>query len=89
MTEECGLIAKDLRQIGILNFEFEGDPTIMEVHVFETSNFTGEIVNTDGNSYVLKNRRKISLIVEACSDVIYVLLIIIFFMLHRNATQVV
>ncbi|XP_033223463.1 7,8-dihydro-8-oxoguanine triphosphatase-like [Belonocnema kinseyi] len=47
LKEECGLSAKNLRQIGILDFEFEGNPILLEVNVFETFSFEGETVETD------------------------------------------
>lgn len=47
LKEECGLNSKDLRQIGILEFEFEDDPVLLEVHVFDTFMFEGNIIDTD------------------------------------------
>ncbi|XP_014209527.1 7,8-dihydro-8-oxoguanine triphosphatase [Copidosoma floridanum] len=47
LREECGLIGTDLRTIGLLHFEFEGEPTLMEVHVFETFTFAGELTESD------------------------------------------
>ncbi|KAL7304931.1 hypothetical protein TKK_0002729 [Trichogramma kaykai] len=47
VKEECGLNAMDLRKIGLLEFEFEGDPTALEVHVFETYKFNGDVVESD------------------------------------------
>ncbi|KOX77507.1 7,8-dihydro-8-oxoguanine triphosphatase [Melipona quadrifasciata] len=35
LKEECGLSAQKLKKIGILEFEFEGDKVLLEVHVFE------------------------------------------------------
>jgi len=47
LKEECGLIGTDLRKIGLLEFEFEDEPTLMEVHVFETYKFHGELIESD------------------------------------------
>ena len=37
MLEECGLDVPDLQEVGRLMFEFQGDPTLLEVHVFTAS----------------------------------------------------
>ncbi|XP_076169489.1 uncharacterized protein LOC143147783 isoform X2 [Ptiloglossa arizonensis] len=47
VKEECGLSAKDLTRIGLLEFEFEGSEVLFEVHVFETYNFSGEIIESE------------------------------------------
>ncbi|XP_014774121.1 oxidized purine nucleoside triphosphate hydrolase [Octopus bimaculoides] len=41
LLEECGLVAGCLDKIGELDFEFLGNPEIMEVHVFKTDSFEG------------------------------------------------
>ncbi|CAI9716750.1 8-dihydro-8-oxoguanine triphosphatase [Octopus vulgaris] len=41
LLEECGLVAPCLNKIGELDFEFLGNPEIMEVHVFKTDSFEG------------------------------------------------
>ena len=46
--EECGLVANALHKIGILMFEFVGDPQLMEVHVFTTNDWEGTITESDG-----------------------------------------
>ena len=48
--EECGLVADVLHKIGILMFEFVGDPQLMEVHVFTTSQWKGTVKESDGGS---------------------------------------
>ncbi|XP_076636748.1 oxidized purine nucleoside triphosphate hydrolase [Colletes latitarsis] len=47
LKEECGLSAINLKKIGILEFEFEGDETLLEVHVFETYQYNGEIIESE------------------------------------------
>ncbi|XP_043473787.1 7,8-dihydro-8-oxoguanine triphosphatase-like [Leptopilina heterotoma] len=47
LKEECGLTSKNLRQIGIVEVEFENDPVLLEVHVFDTFVFEGNIIDTD------------------------------------------
>ncbi|XP_074637755.1 oxidized purine nucleoside triphosphate hydrolase-like [Acropora palmata] len=41
LLEESGLIVDELKQAGILKFEFLGESEIMEVHVFTTNQFHG------------------------------------------------
>ena len=48
LKEECGITALDLEEIGILNFTFEKDPGLLEVHLFRVSNFYGEPIETNG-----------------------------------------
>ena len=49
VKEECGLIVDpdDLEQTGEIEFEFKGDPVLLEVHVFQTRKFAGEVIETD------------------------------------------
>lgn len=42
LREEVGLEPKDLNKVGILEFSFETDPKILEVHIFKISNYVGE-----------------------------------------------
>ncbi len=41
LKEESCLTASEILKIGILNFEFEEYPEILEVHVFQTDKFEG------------------------------------------------
>jgi 8-oxo-dGTP diphosphatase/2-hydroxy-dATP diphosphatase len=44
LTEECGLIARSLVPIGMVNFEFRKNPgNILEVHIFKCNDFSGEV----------------------------------------------
>jgi 8-oxo-dGTP diphosphatase/2-hydroxy-dATP diphosphatase len=45
--EEVGVVPLDLKKMGILRFQFKGEPEILEVHVFSCSNFEGEIKETE------------------------------------------
>ncbi|KAK0049285.1 7 8-dihydro-8-oxoguanine triphosphatase isoform X4 [Biomphalaria pfeifferi] len=47
LVEECGIQADVLERIGLINFEFENDPVIMEVHVFLTFHYIGDPVETE------------------------------------------
>ena len=33
--------------MGLIEFEFEGDPMLLEVHVFQTRTFSGEMTETE------------------------------------------
>lgn len=44
--EECGIKIIKLEKIGILNFEFENKSGILEVHLFNIKEFSGEPVET-------------------------------------------
>ncbi|XP_076764059.1 oxidized purine nucleoside triphosphate hydrolase [Xylocopa sonorina] len=47
LREECGLSAQELKKTGILEFEFEGDKVLLEVHVFETYKYSGEVTESE------------------------------------------
>ncbi|KAK9309250.1 hypothetical protein QLX08_001001 [Tetragonisca angustula] len=47
LKEECGLSAKQLKKVGILEFEFKGDTVLLEVHVFETYEYSGELIESE------------------------------------------
>src|SRR3990167_2798012 len=42
LKEEAGIEVSNLEPRGILTFEFEGNPEILEVHVFSAENFDGK-----------------------------------------------
>jgi len=44
VLEEAGVTLKDLNKIGIIDFEFKGNPDILQVHIFKSKNFLGEPV---------------------------------------------
>ena len=52
MKEESGLDLPEsqLDLVGVLLFEFVDDPQIWEVHIFRTTQFSGEMTETDGNN---------------------------------------
>ncbi len=45
--EEAGIKVADIEKVGHINFEFVGDPVILEVNIFKVGNFSGEPVETD------------------------------------------
>ena len=47
VLEEAGLNVISLEKIGIINFEFIGDPQTLEVNIFKISSFEGEPVESD------------------------------------------
>lgn len=47
LHEESGIIAKKLEKMGILNFSFENDLKILEVHIFCVTEFTKEPEETE------------------------------------------
>lgn len=42
LYEEVGIEAIKLNKVGIIDFEFQGNPEILEVHIFKTDSFLGE-----------------------------------------------
>ena len=41
-------MVSELDEVGVIMFEFVGEPQLMEVHVFRTHTFSGEPVETEG-----------------------------------------
>ena len=42
MQEEAGVIVEELEKVGMIEFEFQGNSEILEVHIFRAEQFTGE-----------------------------------------------
>ncbi|XP_037071561.1 7,8-dihydro-8-oxoguanine triphosphatase-like [Pollicipes pollicipes] len=47
LLEESGLCAQELLPAGRIEFEFEGDPCLLDVHVFTVEKFSGEPQETE------------------------------------------
>lgn len=47
VEEEAGIKVKNIKEVGVHEFEFEGNPEILEVHVFKTSEYEGEPIETE------------------------------------------
>ena len=47
LFEEAGLLAQKFEKRAVIEFEFDGDPEIREVHVFGVFDFGGEAVETE------------------------------------------
>lgn len=45
--EEAGITVGVLIELGLLEFEFEGNPEILQVHVFGACDYTGVIIESD------------------------------------------
>ena len=47
VREEAGVGPLDLQRVGMLEFEFQNDPKVMEVHIFTATKISGEPVESD------------------------------------------
>ena len=45
--EESGIEINEATEVGIIEFEFSGNPEILEVHIFKSNNFSGEPIETE------------------------------------------
>ena len=45
--EESGIEINEAAEVGIIEFEFSGNPEILEVHIFKSSSFSGEPIETE------------------------------------------
>lgn len=50
LREESGIVVSpaNLEQVGMIDFEFVGDPVILEVHVFTSAKYEGQHFETEG-----------------------------------------
>jgi 8-oxo-dGTP diphosphatase/2-hydroxy-dATP diphosphatase len=42
LREEAGIEAEFLEKVGIIDFEFKGNPEILQVHIFKSTDFSGK-----------------------------------------------
>jgi 8-oxo-dGTP diphosphatase/2-hydroxy-dATP diphosphatase len=42
LFEESGIAAAEIEQFGLIEFEFQGSPEILEVHIFKITDFAGD-----------------------------------------------
>lgn len=47
VLEEVGLIIQDLEEVGIVDFEFEDNSWNVQVHIFKSTQFAGQPIETD------------------------------------------
>ena len=50
IKEEAGIEVQDLEKRGIIEFEFQGDPQILEVHIFSSQSFSGTPTESEERS---------------------------------------
>ena len=48
MLEESCVTVNTIEEVARIDFEFVGEEQILEVHVFQTDDFTGEPTETEG-----------------------------------------
>ena len=47
MQEEAGIELKKFDKVGVIEFEFQGNPEILEVHIFKSDDFLGEPMESE------------------------------------------
>ncbi|XP_077980487.1 oxidized purine nucleoside triphosphate hydrolase-like [Glandiceps talaboti] len=47
LEEECGIVANRLDKVALIDFEFQNDPVIFEVHVYKTDSYHGKITESE------------------------------------------
>ena len=47
LKEEAGIEAENIEKFGLIDFEFKGNPEILEVHIFKINNFSGNLVESE------------------------------------------
>jgi 8-oxo-dGTP diphosphatase/2-hydroxy-dATP diphosphatase len=47
LMEEVGIETDVLEEVGLIDFEFENDPKILEVHIFKIDNFDGDFKESE------------------------------------------
>ncbi|MDO8668821.1 MAG: 8-oxo-dGTP diphosphatase [Candidatus Buchananbacteria bacterium] len=47
IKEESNIEVDELDKMGIIEFEFQGNPEILEVHIFKSQNFSGELIESE------------------------------------------
>lgn len=47
LQEESGVMTQEIEEMGVLDFEFESDPKILQVHIFRVTKFEQEPVETE------------------------------------------
>ncbi len=47
VLEEAGIQIGEMEEVGVLDFEFQGNPEILEVHIYRANEFAGEPVESE------------------------------------------
>ena len=45
--EEAGIVVGETEEVGLIDFEFKGNPEILEVHIFRANEFSGEPIESE------------------------------------------
>lgn len=47
VIEECGLVVESMKSMGVLNFTFEGQDGVLEVHLFLVDAWSGDVIESE------------------------------------------
>lgn len=47
LLEEAGVKVENIEMVGIIDFEFKGNPEILQVHIFRAGDFSGEPIESE------------------------------------------
>ncbi|XP_002733265.1 oxidized purine nucleoside triphosphate hydrolase-like [Saccoglossus kowalevskii] len=47
LNEECSITSENLERIGLIDFEFEDDPQVLEVHVYKSNSYKGQVIESE------------------------------------------
>ncbi len=47
MREEAGIEAREMKKLGVIDFDFKENPGVLEVSIFKTADFAGEPAESD------------------------------------------
>lgn len=47
VAEECGLTVESMEAVGVLEFTFEGQEGVLEVHLFRVDRWSGDVVESE------------------------------------------
>jgi len=47
IEEEAGIKVEKLDKVGVIEFEFKGNPEILQVHIFKSDNFLGQPIESE------------------------------------------
>lgn len=48
LQEESGLMVDALEKVGIIKFEFVGEPQLLDVHIFRADTYSGDPAESEG-----------------------------------------
>jgi len=47
LEEEAGIVSSEISKVGVLEFSFESEPKVLEVHIYRATEFEGEPIESD------------------------------------------